>query len=82
MITLKDNANIWYPSKLAKICKISFVYVSTLVIELEKSGLIVTEIKGKKRIVRLTEKGLKIASYLESLRIELETKPVMDLGTK
>ncbi len=82
MITLKDNVSIWYPSKLAKTCKISFVYVSNLVIELEKTGLLVSEIKGKKRIVKLTEKGLKIAGYLESIRNELEIKPVLDSGTK
>ncbi len=79
MLALKDSESTWYPSKLAKVCKISFVYVSSLVAELEKMNLLATEIKGKKRIVKLTDKGQRIAGYLENIRNELEVKPVPEV---
>lgn len=39
---------------------------------LQKNGVVLIEAKGKKRIVKLTEKGMKIANAIDELRNQLE----------
>lgn len=72
LINLKDSETSWYPSKLATASNSTFVYVHHLVSLLEKEGLVVTETKGKKRMVKLTERGLKVAMLLDNVKSELQ----------
>lgn len=72
LITLKDSTNSWYLSKLAKATDTTYVYITKLVNRLEMDGILVTESKGKKRIVRLTEKGMQIANAIEELHNRLQ----------
>lgn len=73
LTTLKDTENIWYLSKLAKATETTFVYVTKLTNRLEMEGIVKTESKGKKRVIKLTEKGMQIANAIEELYSRLET---------
>jgi len=67
MMTLRDGNSIWHLSKIARDTGTTYVYVTKLVSKLEKAGLLMTEPKGKKKIVKLTEKGLVIANAIGEL---------------
>ncbi len=72
MTLLRDSENAWHLSKLAKSSDTSYVYVTHLVSELQKGGLVTIESKGKKRIVKLTEKGLAVANIIYELTNKLQ----------
>jgi predicted transcriptional regulator len=67
MTTLKNTESTWYLSKLAKATDTTYVYVTNLVRKLEKDGYLIIEHTGKKRIVKLTEKGLLVANAIDDL---------------
>jgi predicted transcriptional regulator len=72
MMLLRDTEGAWHLSKLAKSSDTSYVYVTHLISELEKGGLVSIESKGKKRIVKLTEKGLAVANIIHELMAKLQ----------
>ncbi len=72
MTLLRDTEGAWHLSKLAKSSDTSYVYVTHLVSELQKGGLATIESKGKKRIVKLTEKGLAVANIIYELMNKLQ----------
>lgn len=72
MTVLRDTENAWHLSKLAKNSDTSYVYVTKLVSHLQKSGFVTIEPRGKKRIVKLTDKGMKVAKAIEELKNSLE----------
>ncbi len=67
MTTLRDAETSWHLSKLAKSSDTSYVYVTKLVSRMQKEGLVTIEAKGKKRLVKLTEKGMKVANAITEL---------------
>jgi predicted transcriptional regulator len=72
MTVLRDSETPWHLSKLAKTSDITYVYVTKLVSQLQAGGFVSIEPKGKKRIVKLTEKGMKVAKAIEELKNSLE----------
>jgi len=72
MIALRDNETSWHLSKLAKSSDTTYVYVTKLISNLQKEGVVSVEQKGKKRIVRLTDKGREIANAIHELMNRLE----------
>ncbi len=74
MVTLKDPGSTWYLSKIAVATGTTYVYVTRLVSKLEKGGYLQVEAKGKKRIVRLTERGLLVANAITDLGSRLDSK--------
>jgi predicted transcriptional regulator len=72
MMLLREPESAWHLSKLAKSSDTSYVYVTHLISELEKGGLVLIESKGKKRMVKLTEKGLAAANIIHELMSKLE----------
>lgn len=73
MTVLRDTEGMWHLSKLAKSSDTTYVYVTKLVSSLQKEGLVTIEAKGKKRIVRLTEKGMKVANAIDELKNRIES---------
>lgn len=73
MILLRDNENSWHLSKLAKSSDTTYVYVTKLITQLQKEGIVTIEPKGKKRIVKLTEKGAKVANTIHELKNIIES---------
>jgi predicted transcriptional regulator len=72
MSILRDSETAWHLSKLAKSSDTTYVYVTKLVGKLQQNGLVMVEAKGKKRIVKLTEKGMHVAKTIEEMKNSLE----------
>ena len=64
---LRDTEGSWHLSKLAKSSGTTYVYVTRLMHSLQEGGLVSIEAKGKKRLVKLTEKGMRVANAIEEL---------------
>ncbi len=65
VLLLQDKQ--WHTSGLARETVQSYVYATKTVQEFEKAGIILISIKGKKRIIKLTEKGEKIARSINEI---------------
>jgi predicted transcriptional regulator len=74
MSALKETDTSWHLSKLAKKTDTTYVYVTKLVSKLEADGYLRIEPKGKKRIVSLTEKGLRVANAIDDLSSKFEAE--------
>ncbi|MFH0885389.1 MAG: hypothetical protein V1861_06800 [Candidatus Micrarchaeota archaeon] len=72
LVLLRDSETNWHLSKLARGSDTTYVYVTKLVSNFQKSGLVTIEPKGKKRIVKLTDKGMRVAKSIEELKNSLE----------
>jgi len=72
MMLLREPESVWHLSKLAKGSDTTYVYVTHLISTLQKGGIVTIEPKGKKRMVKLTEKGSKIASAIYELKNKFE----------
>jgi len=72
LVLLRDGETSWHLSKLAKGSDTTYVYVTKLISRFQKSGLVTIEPKGKKRIVKLTDKGMRVAKSIEELKNSLE----------
>jgi len=73
MMLLREPESVWHLSKLAKGSDTTYVYVTKLMSGLYKEGVVTIEPKGKKRVVRLTEEGVKIANAIFELKNMLES---------
>jgi len=73
LITLRDAETTWHLSKIAKASDTTYVYVTKLIYKMEEEGIVIVESKGKKRIVRLTEKGKRIADLAYELVTSLDS---------
>lgn len=56
-----------YITELAKESGATYVHTTKLVRELERCGLAKTEKNGKKKIIRLTDDGMKIATIISEI---------------
>ncbi|MFN7991841.1 MAG: hypothetical protein U0R44_06840 [Candidatus Micrarchaeia archaeon] len=68
LMLLRDTESAWHLSRLAKSSDTTYVYVTKLISLLQKEGVVSIEPKGKKRMVRLTEKGMRIANAVHELK--------------
>mgnify|MGYP001350126878 CR=1 FL=1 len=67
MRLIKDQETGWHISKIAKGSDTTFVYTSRILSKLNEKGFVTIETSGKKRLVRLTEKGKKVANAIDEL---------------
>jgi len=67
MKLLREPESVWHISKLAKGSGATFVYTSHIVARLLENNYVTVESKGKKKFVKLTEKGMKAANSIEEL---------------
>jgi predicted transcriptional regulator len=73
---LKDASKDWYASNLAAGCGVTYVHTTKLLKEFKRSNLITFEAKGRVKKVKLTEKGMQLASAIGELMPKLEEKEV------
>lgn len=69
---LRDQESSWHLSKIAKNSDTTYVYVTKLISTMNKGGLVTINEKGKKRIVKLSEKGIAIANIIQELVDKLD----------
>lgn len=65
LITLRNTDVDLHLSKLAKETNTTYVYVTHFITRLENQGIVSITAIGKKRIVKLTDKGLVVANSLD-----------------
>jgi predicted transcriptional regulator len=65
LLLLQDKQ--WYPSLLARETGQSYVHATKILVTLENIDIVSSELAGKKRVIKLTEKGEKIARSLEEI---------------
>jgi predicted transcriptional regulator len=73
-LELKDASKDWYASNLAAGCGTTYVHTTKLLKEFKKSNLITSEVKGRVKKVKLTEKGMQLATAIGELMPNLEEK--------
>ncbi len=71
LLVLKDH-DAKYITELAKESGATYVHTTKLIRNLEKKGIVTISANGKKRMVKLTEKGVKIANALAEVMSALE----------
>jgi len=76
LVLLKDSAQSWYPSKLAKAAGSTYVHTTKLLSKFQKADLVKFETKGRTKTVTLTEKGVMVAKLLEDLTEKMAQVPV------
>jgi predicted transcriptional regulator len=81
-LQLKDTSKDWYASNLAAVCGVTYVHTTKLLKELKKSNLVTFEVKGRVKKVKLTERGMQLASALGDLMLKLEEKQEEKKETK
>ncbi len=61
-----------YLSEIARETGTTYVYVTNYISVLEEKGLVSVEPEGKKKMVKLKEKGMDIAAHVEEIRRRVE----------
>ncbi len=74
LVCLRNNTTNWNLTKIAKETQTTFVYTVKVIAKMEESGYVITERKGKNRVIKLSEKGAKIATNLEEVMKNIEQK--------
>lgn len=64
LIALKDTTQNWYISTLAKASGTTYVHTCNFLATCEILGITANEKHGKVKLIKLTDKGLKLADLL------------------
>lgn len=64
ILALRDTSQSWYISSLAKASDTTYVHVCNFLGECEELGITGGEKHGKAKVIKLTEKGAKLAEML------------------
>lgn len=67
LLALLDTSQNWYISTLAKSSDTTYVHACNFLATCESLGITSSERHGKLKLIKLTEKGLKIANLLSSI---------------
>ena len=81
-LQLKDTSKDWYASNLAAGCGATYVHTTKLLKEFKKSNLVTFEPKGRVKKVRLTDRGMQLATAIGELMLKLEEKEEKKKETK
>lgn len=71
-----------YITEIMKYCNCSYSGMYKDIIKLERSGLIITEKRGRNRYINITEKGYHILKNLRDIKKILEDKKINEVNKK
>jgi DNA-binding MarR family transcriptional regulator len=71
LINLKNSSSDVYASNLAKTVDCTYSHVVKILQEMERYGIVAFERQGRLKIIRLTDKGNKVASSIDDVRNSL-----------
>jgi len=74
MLVILKESGPKHISEIARASSATYVHTTKLVRELEKEGIVTIEKNGKKRMVKLTDEGTKIAGLMADLMAVFENK--------
>ena len=67
LIFLRDKKEEWYASKLAKKVDCTYPHMVIVLKDFEKAAFVTFDKNGRKKLIKLTEKGSEIASLLQRI---------------
>lgn len=67
LIALKDTTQNWYISTIAKATNTTYVHTCNFLSTCETLGLTQSEKHGKLKLIKLTEKGLRLADLITTI---------------
>ncbi len=67
LLALRDQSQSWYISSLAKASGTTYVHACNFLNTCESMGIVQSEKHGKIKLIKLTEKGTKLADALAAL---------------
>ncbi len=74
LIALRDGSQSWYLASLAKAAGATYVHTCNFVESCEAIGFITSEKHGKEKIIKLTERGAKVADMIASICSEISSQ--------
>jgi predicted transcriptional regulator len=77
LIALRDGSQSWYLTSLAKAAGATYVHTCNFVESCEEIGFITSERHGKEKMIKLTEKGAKVADMVASIYSEISNQQRM-----
>jgi predicted transcriptional regulator len=67
LVALRDTSQNWYISTLAKATSTTYVHACNFLATCDALGITSSEKHGKLKIIKLTEKGIRLADMLISI---------------
>jgi predicted transcriptional regulator len=67
LLTLRDTNQNWYISSIAKASGTTYVHACNFLVACEGLGITTSEKHGKLKIIKLTEKGMRVADIVLTL---------------
>ncbi len=67
LIALRDTSQNWYISTLAKASSTTYVHACNFLATCEMMGITASEKHGKLKIIKLTERGMKLADLIMNI---------------
>jgi predicted transcriptional regulator len=67
LLALRDPSQNWYISSLAKACDTTYVHACNFLAVCESMGITESEKHGKLKVIKLTDKGLRLADLIASI---------------
>ena len=64
---LRDANQSWYISTIAKASDTTYVHTCNFLAKCEQLGITASEKHGKLKLIKLTEKGMKLAELISSI---------------
>ena len=71
LVTLLNSTQEHYASSLAKVVDCTYSHIVKILNEMQKAGLIVFKKQGRLKVLKLTEKGQKVAQSIDNIRNNL-----------
>jgi predicted transcriptional regulator len=67
LLILKDTSQNWYISNIAKASGTTYVHTCNFLTECENLGITFSEKHGKLKIIKLTDRGLRLADLITTI---------------
>jgi predicted transcriptional regulator len=67
LLVLKDTTQNWYISTLAKASNTTYVHTCNFLVMCETLGITTSEKHGKLKLIKLTDKGAKLADLITTV---------------
>ncbi len=68
LVTLLNTSTEHYASSLAKIVDCTYSHIVKILNEMQKAGLVQFKKQGRLKVLKLTEKGTKVAQSIDDIR--------------
>lgn len=75
LLCLKDQTKDWSISELAKRTGSTYVHVCNFIMSCEDLGVVESQKHGKDKMIKLTNKGVLLASHIEGIYSLLSKQP-------